>query len=297
LFSVPPASIDPISYTARIVAAKRAIEQTNPNPLFGDPYAAALAGDEVENLLTKWREVAHKQNRVLEDVILKRTRYIAIRTRYFDDLLQSNLSRLAQTQVVILGSGLDTRAYRFQWLSETHVFEVDLPGVLNYKTEVLQQVSPTCNHYLIAGDLENLQTGWVKGLLEVGLDTDNPTIWLLEGVSMYLPESAVRSLLRTISALSSPGSVLGIDGVTSGSIAAAQRARKADRGRVIRNWQFGCDDPQKLLKNHGWNAEVSQPQDIGKAYGRYPQSIPVDAEIGGQQENRGVWLAKARKVS
>ena len=292
---MPPASTDSISHTARIVAAKRAIEQMNSNPLFEDPYAAALAGDEVENLLAKWREVAHRQHRALEDVILKRTRYIAIRTRYFDDLLQSTLPRLAQPQIVILGSGLDTRAYRFQWPPETQVFEVDLPGVLNYKAEVLQQVSPVCHHHLIGGDLENLQTGWVKGLLEVGLDKDAPTIWLLEGVSMYLPESAVYSLLRTISALSSSGSVLGVDGVTSGSIAAAQRARKADRGRVIRNWQFGCDDPQQLLKNYGWNAEVSQPQDIGKAYGRYPQSIPVNAEIGGQQENRGVWLVKARK--
>jgi O-methyltransferase involved in polyketide biosynthesis len=40
-------SSNPISYTARIVAAKRAIEQIHPYPLFKDPYAAALAGDEV----------------------------------------------------------------------------------------------------------------------------------------------------------------------------------------------------------------------------------------------------------
>ncbi|MBD2109999.1 hypothetical protein [Nodosilinea sp. FACHB-13] len=44
-------SAEPISYTAQIVAAKRAIEQSLPVPLFNDPYAAALAGNEVEHLL------------------------------------------------------------------------------------------------------------------------------------------------------------------------------------------------------------------------------------------------------
>jgi len=40
---------------------------------------------------------------------------------------------------------------------------------------------------------------------------------------------------------------------------------------------------------------VSQPQDVGIAHGRYPQSMPIHAEVGGQQGNRGIWLAKARK--
>jgi methyltransferase (TIGR00027 family) len=292
---VTQASVDPISYTARIVAAKRAIEQSNPNPLFHDPYAADLAGDEVENLLTKWRDVAERQSRVLSDVILKRTRYIAVRTRFFDDLLQAALPSLEQPQVVILGSGLDTRAYRLDWPKTAHVYEVDVPAVLNYKANALQKVSTLCHLHLIAGDLENPRTGWIKALLEAGFNQESPTIWLLEGVSMYLPEPAIHSLLRTISALSSRDSVLGVDGVASGSIMAAQRARKADRGRVVRHWQFGCDDPKQLLATYGWSADVSQPQDIGNAHGRYPQSIPIDAEVGGQQENRGVWLAKARK--
>lgn len=46
-------SSDPVPYTARLVAAKRAIEQLNPAPLFRDPYADALAGDEVDALLSR----------------------------------------------------------------------------------------------------------------------------------------------------------------------------------------------------------------------------------------------------
>ncbi|MGG6241597.1 SAM-dependent methyltransferase [Nodosilinea sp. AN01ver1] len=292
---MPSPSTDPISYTAQIVAAKRAIEQSLPVPLFNDPYAATLAGDEVENLLSKWQKVAERQGRSLEDVIAKRTRYIAIRTRFFDGLLLATLSQLSEPQVVILGSGLDTRAYRLPWPVATNLYEVDLPEVLDYKANALWNIKPNCRHHMIAGDLENFQTGWIARLLEAGLKQENPTIWILEGVVMYLPEPSAHSLLRTVAALSCPGSVLGMDMVRSGSIRAAESAKNSDRGRVVRHWQFGCDEPQQLLRGYGWSAEVSQPQDVEIAHGRYPESMPVTAEVGGHQQERGVWLVKARK--
>lgn len=152
---MPPTSADPISYTAQIVADKRAIEQSLPVPLFNDPYAAALAGNEVEHLLSKWQKIAERQGRSLEDVIAKRTRYIAIRTRFFDDLLLASLPQLSKPQVVILGSGLDARAYRLPWPAATRLYEVDMPGVLDYKANALRHVTPTWCHNLIAGDLEN----------------------------------------------------------------------------------------------------------------------------------------------
>ncbi|MBD2108163.1 SAM-dependent methyltransferase [Nodosilinea sp. FACHB-13] len=291
---MPPTSADPISYTAKIVAAKRAIEQSLPQPLFDDPYAAALAGDEVEHLLAKWQQVSAQQGRALEEVIAKRTRYIAIRTRFFDDLLLATLPRLLEPQVVILGSGLDTRAYRLPWPPATCLYEVDVPAVLDYKANILRNHEANCRHHLIAGDLGDVQTGWVARLLEAGLK-QLPTIWLLEGVMMYLPEPSAHSLLKTVATLSCPGSVLGMDGVNDGSIQAAQRAKQDDRGRVVRHWQFGCDDPQQLLKRYGWSGRVSQPQDVGIAHSRYPESMPVTAEVGDHQSERGVWLMQAKK--
>lgn len=290
-----PTSSDPISYTAKIVAAKRAIEQTHPNPLFKDPYAVLLAGDEVDNLLGKWRKVAKRQGCSLEDVIVKRTRYIAIRTRFFDDLLLSALKGAGLSQVVILGSGLDTRAFRLEWPSMTHVYEVDHPEVLHYKGTLLKQYDPACQHHLIPSDLADQETTWAKGLLDQGFKVGSPTIWLLEGVVMYLPKPPALLLLKTLSELSAPGSVLGMDSVTVGSVTAAQRARRADKGRVVRHWVFGCDDPKGLLAEYGWSAEVSQPQDVENAHGRYPQSMPIEAEVGGNQDERGVWLVSAKK--
>jgi len=287
-------SSDPISYTARIVAAKRAIEQLHPSPLFKDPYAAALAGDEVDALLSRWRKVAKTQAVPLEQVITKRTRYIAVRTKFMDDLLNSIL--VEYKQVVILGAGLDTRAYRLAWAPGTTLYEVDCPEVLQYKAQVLQTVTPACIYRPVSGDLATPDAKWATAILDAGYQATVPTIWLVEGVVMYVQEQEVHLLLQTFSQLSVPGSVLGMDGVKVGSILAGQRARTADRGRVLRHWQFGDDNPKQLLERYGWVAEVSEPQDVKAGYGRYPKSILIGTETGDQDDGRGVWLVNAVKV-
>lgn len=285
-------SSDPVSYTARIVAAKRAIEQLRASPLFRDPYAAVLAGDEVDALLSRWQRVAETRAVPLEQVITKRTRYIAVRTKFMDDLLNSTLTEPEYRQVVILGAGLDTRAYRLAWASGTTLYEVDCPEVLQYKAQVLQDITPTCTYRPVAGDLAAPEAKWATAILEAGYQTTVPTIWLLEGVVMYLPEQAVHLLLQTLCQLSVPGSVLGMDGVKVGSILAGQRARNADRGRVVRHWQFGHDAPKQLLASYGWVAAVSEPQDI-QVGGRYPRSLPIGTETPDPDDGRGVWLVNA----
>ena len=288
-------SFNPISYTARIVAAKRAIEQFHPSPLFKDPYAAALAGDEVNALLSRWQAVTEVQAVPLEQVIAKRTRYIATRTKFMDDLLNSALPQAEYKQVVILGAGLDTRAYRLVWSLGTTVYEVDCPEVLHYKAQVLQDVAPTCIYRPVSGDLATPDSKWAIGILDAGYQTTVPTIWLMEGVVMYLQEEEVHLLLQMISELSVSGSALGMDGVKVGSILAGQRARRVGRGRVVRHWQFGNDNPQQLLARYGWTAVVSKPQDLEEGYGRYPKSMPIGIETADQEDGRGVWLVNAVK--
>lgn len=288
-------SSDPVSYTARIVAAKRAIEQFHASPLFNDPYAAALAGDEVEALLCRWRRVAEAQTVPLDQVITKRTRYIVIRTKFMDDFLNAALSQAEYQQVVILGAGLDTRAYRLAWAPGTTLYEVDSPEVLHYKAQILQDVSPACIYRPVSGDLATPTAKWATAILEAGYQTTMPTIWLLEGVVMYLQEQEVHRLLQTISTLSFPGSVLGMDGVKVGSVLAGQRARQANRGRVVRYWQFGHDDPQQLLAEYGWIAKISNPQDVEAGNSRYPRSMPIGTETAEQDDGRGVWLVNAVK--
>ena len=153
-----------VGYTATIVAAKRVLEQRNPQPLVTDPYALALAGAESGHLLAKWEAVAQNQGIALAEVLAKRTRYVAVRTRFFDEAIQAFVRSVGakalapqaqvqaqvqtqikppiQAQVVILGAGLDTRALRLPELAEACCYEVDRPEVLAYKVQCLQTISP-----------------------------------------------------------------------------------------------------------------------------------------------------------
>ncbi|ASC72725.1 Putative S-adenosyl-L-methionine-dependent methyltransferase [Halomicronema hongdechloris C2206] len=156
---------------------------------------------------------------------------------------------------------------------------------------MLRPVPPACDHHLIDADLEESASHWITSLIRAGYQRERPTLWLLEGVAMYLPESSLQAVLQAISDLSAPESQLGLDEVTLGSLAAAGRARHQDRGRVIRHWRWGCDDPRPLLAAYGWQAEIYQPQRVCPE--RYPPSLPINAELGGHQTQRGVWLLMA----
>lgn len=254
-----------ISHTALIVAAKRAIEHQRNDRLFDDPFADKLAADEIPVLLERWQKIGDD----LAKIKAKRTRFIAVRTRFYDDFLMS--AQLLASQVVILGAGMDARAFRLPWCKGTRVYEVDRPEVLDYKNSILQDVPAKCIRTVIKADLTN---NWVDSLLSQGFSVSNPSIWLLEGVLMYLPEIAVLKLLQTISDLSANCSFLGADFVSVKSVKIGEKARESDRGRVLRHWQFGCDLPENLLKNYGWDATVIQPGEEGANFGRYSEHPP-----------------------
>ncbi|MBD1909072.1 MULTISPECIES: SAM-dependent methyltransferase [unclassified Leptolyngbya] len=283
----PSPSLDAsILNTAMIVAAKRAIEQQQPFPLFTDPYSQQLAGAEVSYLLEQWQAIAHRDASPLSDVILKRTRYISVRTRTFDDrLLASNC-----TQVVLLGAGLDTRAYRLSWHTGIRIFEVDDAELLAYKTHCLGHPSEV-SHVLLPGDLRELS--WVEKLHTLGFNFNKPTAWLLEGVLMYLEEAEVVRLLRAIASLSAQGSSLHSDVLSTASILASNQAQKANDGRVVQHWQWGCDHPTPFFQSCGWTVvHLQHPASINNGFGRYDH-LPISQETGGNSTSRQALILQA----
>ncbi|MGA1601125.1 MAG: class I SAM-dependent methyltransferase [Prochlorothrix sp.] len=145
-----------VGYTATIVAAKRVLEQHNPQPLVMDPYAAQLVGAEPDYLLRKWSTVAQTQGIPLADVLAKRTRYVAVRTRFFDEAIQTFVQTprslhpddqpTPTPQVVLLGAGLDTRSTRLSALAQARCYEVDRPAVLAHKRYCLQESYLQASH-------------------------------------------------------------------------------------------------------------------------------------------------------
>ncbi len=117
-----------VSFTAKVMAAVRAIETQRPDALFRDPLAAQLAGQEAIEASIPRVDEYEKQGRP----------YTSVRTRFFDDFLHNCSQNI--WQIVLLGSGMDTRAFRLNWQPGTHVYEIDQPDVLLYKEAVLKGI-------------------------------------------------------------------------------------------------------------------------------------------------------------
>src|ERR1700728_4188405 len=110
------AYIDPVSMTAHWMAAERARETARPDRLFEDPLAEVLAGTEGVDLMARM------------GVDLPVNPAFPIRTRFFDDALVRLLADHRIGQVVLMGAGMGTRAYR---LDLPTVFEIDRPALLD----------------------------------------------------------------------------------------------------------------------------------------------------------------------
>jgi len=111
------------------------------------------------------------------------------------------------TQVVILGAGFDTRAYRLDALAGARVFEVDHPATQAEKRERVRSL-PSPKAQLIWTPVDFERDSLAERLAAAGHDPAARTAWVWEGVVMYLADDAVRATLDAIRARSAGGSVL-----------------------------------------------------------------------------------------
>jgi len=264
-----------VALTSRWIAAARAHESTRRDRLFDDPFAAALAS--AEGLSPASQSSRSRASTALLDTLILRTirtfghPYLAIRTRFFDELLLHAVHSAGVRQVVIAAAGMDTRAFRLTWPPGTLLYELDRTEVFTAKDSLLATMSAqaTCQRYTLGVDLTH--PSWSRALCEAGYDPQAPSVWLIEGLLMYLDSTAVHTLLRTVAELAAPGSWLGADMVnslflTSPRLHAWLRVTAAHGAP----WRFGTDTPEALFAAHGWEATVTQPGEEGANYKRWP---------------------------
>jgi methyltransferase (TIGR00027 family) len=149
---------------------------------------------------------------LISAALLGLVEHMALRTAAIDDALRDGLREGAQ-QVVILGAGLDARAYRMPELASVTVFEVDHPATQAYKRARIEARRPTAREVrFVAVDFE--RTRLDDALVEAGHDSSRPTFWIWEGVTMYLAPEAMRATLAALAVRSVPGSRAAITYVT-----------------------------------------------------------------------------------
>jgi methyltransferase (TIGR00027 family) len=263
----------PVAMTARGAAAQRARESERPDRLICDPWARALAGDEGFAMLELFER---RHPRIWDDAAQA---CVAIHTRFFDDIAR-RVSDEGVRQVVLVGAGMDTRAFRLVWPVGTSLYELDRSELLDLKEEVLRRAGAQagCRRVPLAVDLER---DWVPTLLAAGFVEQEPSLWLAEAFFYYLEEQSVHQVLAQLSGVAAPGSRLGAD-LPSRSLLAGPWMQEALRSLEEREmaWRFGTDDPEGLLAEHGWQAQVTETGDESANYGRWPHPVPPRMDRG-----------------
>lgn len=215
-----------VGITATIVAAGRAMATKDPRGLINDPFAEPLVRAVGLDLFTKMMD-GELDMSAIADVSPAVARAMvdgnAVRTKYFDDYVLNAAGRGIR-QVVILASGLDTRAYRLPWPTGTVLYEIDQPQVMEFKATTLAELGARSLTTLRALSID-LRADWPTALRAAGLDSAAPTAWLAEGLLMYLRPADQDRLFDNITTLSASGSRIATEFVTSIVDFDAERAR------------------------------------------------------------------------
>jgi methyltransferase (TIGR00027 family) len=198
-----------VGATATMVAAGRAMATKDPRGLINDPFAEPLVRAVGVEFFTKMMD-GDLDLDAIENASPVRIQSMvdgmAVRTKYFDDYFIGATGGGVR-QVVILASGLDSRAYRLPWPPGTVVYEIDQPRVIEFKSATLADVGaePTASRRTIPIDL---RADWPAALKAAGFSPAAPTAWLAEGLLIYLPPEAQDRLFDNITALSAAGSTI-----------------------------------------------------------------------------------------
>lgn len=198
------------SLTALSTAAERTIEMEKPvdERICSDSFAREFIPAWYYAFM-KWLTATRYADRRAAGAL----GFIVVRCRYMDDILVEALSQGIQ-QLVILGAGFDSRAYRFDQLKDSiKVFEVDHPATQRSKLKKLEHILGQAG---LPGNVTFIPIDFTQETLatclsEYGYSECLRTLFLWEGVTMYLDAPSVEDTLAFIANHSAPGSTVVFD--------------------------------------------------------------------------------------
>ncbi|XXG81399.1 hypothetical protein AAC387_Pa09g2044 [Persea americana] len=258
LHSVIDTEWDPLERTACQTAAGRALWKH----MIQDPVAEVLAGESyLRNLYEKIKKDRLNNAREVSGVIL------AVRTLWFDSKIEAALKSFegGDPQVVILGAGMDARAYRLSCLKESNVFEVDFPRLLQMKAALIQEMESTEDQQpkLMAKSLTRVaadirENDWLEKLQRCGFVLERNTVWVLEGILYYLSDLHAMQVLNSIAA----------NCTSTHTVLLADFMNKSSTTLSHSTFHFYSDWPDHLLPSLGFsNVKLSQIGDPDAHFG------------------------------
>ncbi|MFA4860614.1 SAM-dependent methyltransferase [Methanoregula sp.] len=180
------------STMAEKIAVIRACESMKPEDerICFDPYALHFLDPGTRQALLRNSGAFRYILAQIENQLPGISGALVARVRCFDEFVQQS-TNTGYGQIIILGAGYDTRAYRMDDLKTIRVFEVDHPDTIRVKVEKIRKIFGTLPNQVtyVPADLE--EDGLELKLADRGYDPTCRTLFLMEGLVMYLSPAAV----------------------------------------------------------------------------------------------------------
>ncbi|HEV3073701.1 MAG TPA: SAM-dependent methyltransferase [Thermoanaerobaculia bacterium] len=261
-----------VSDTALWAAVYRAAETERPDALFADPYARRLAGD-------RGRQIAES----VPGAVRADWAWVG-RTYLFDQLIVEQL-RQGADMVVNLAAGLDARPYRMDLPPALQWIEVDLPGILDYKEEILAGEQPRCALERVRLDLSD---GAARRELFARLGSrSRRALILTEGLLIYLTRDEVASLARDLAA-PPPFKSWILDIASPGLLRLLQKNLGPQLTRASATLQFGPPEGPGYFEPYGWKpVQVLSPLKTAARFKRLSFGMRLFALLPESQGRQG----------
>jgi methyltransferase (TIGR00027 family) len=226
-----------ISDTARWAALYRARETEHPDAIFRDPYARRLAGPDSEQIAQAMP--FHEKN----------AWSWTTRTWLFDHFIRRQIEQGADL-VVNLAAGLDARPYRMPLPPSLNWIEVDLPGILDYKEEILRNEKPACQLERVRMDLAD--TTARSALLAALRERGKHGLVISEGLLIYFTAGQVATLAADLRQAGNLQYWI-IDVVSPGLLRMIQKHTHNQFGKEVTPLQFAPHDGPMFYQRNGWS--------------------------------------------
>jgi methyltransferase (TIGR00027 family) len=261
-----------VSDTALWAAVYRAAETERPDALFRDPYARRLAGE-------RGRQIAES----VPGAVRADWAWVG-RTYLFDQLIAEQLGQ-GVDMVVNLAAGLDARPYRMDLPPALQWIEVDLPGILDYKEEILAGEQPRCALERVRLDLSGVAAR--RELFARLGSRSRKTLILTEGLLIYLTADDAASLARDLATPASFRSWI-FDIASPGLLRLLQKNLGPQLTRASATLQFGPPEGPGYFEPHGWKpVQVLSPLKTAARFKRLTFGMRLIALLPESQGRQG----------
>ena len=252
------------SMTAGFVCFARGVATAAPitQATLADEAARSLLPSPVASLIPRtgapWARLMQWPLRVASAGLVD---HLALRSAAIDQAVREAVDA-GVSQLVLLGAGLDARAYRMECLGAVTVFEVDHPASQTYKRDRAQSLSPLAKLVRYV-PVDFTKDDLARSLREAGHSAAEPSVWVWEGVTMYLPREAVSQTLSVVSAASAPNSRLAVTYMSTPAKPIPQGLRRLlDLGLSVVGEPLGANFTREelaaLLQEYGFSVEQDE---------------------------------------